>query len=303
MNENVLHKLDLNLLKALRVLAEECHVGRAAERMQVSQSAMSHTLARLRRELEDPLFVRTARGLAPTPRTEALAERLAVLLDELTELVVSPGFEPSTARGQVTIQTNDYIAAGYLPAAVGRIHHAAPNLELMIRGEVDRVFENLEGGSSELAIGAFPGAPTRLMRRRLFEDSYCCVLRQEHAVAGALTLERYLASSHGVVSLLRRREHPVDRALQELGLAPRRVGLYAEGFLSLAYLIARNDFIGTFPRRLAEQIAGAAGLVIRDLPFAMEPLSIYLVWHERYQHTPRHQWLRTMLAEGAAGGA
>lgn len=297
MNEIDFRRADLNLLKALRVLIEECHVGRAAERMGVSQSAMSHTLARLRQLFGDPLFVRSSHGLTPTSRSEALADRLVELLDELNGLIVSPSFEPSQARGQITIQTNDFVAAGYLPAVLGRINKLAPKLEVIIRGEADRVFENLESGSSDLAIGVLPNTPPRFLRRRFIEDRYCCVLRRGHPAAESLTQEKYLELTHGVVSLIRRKDHPVDRRLQELGLPQRHIGLSVESFLSLAYLIAHNDFIATFPRQLAEQICGPAGLVMTDLPFSMPPLTTYMVWHERHQHAPRHQWLRSVMKE------
>ncbi|MBN2791421.1 MAG: LysR family transcriptional regulator [Desulfuromonadales bacterium] len=298
MNETNLQNLDLNLLKALRVLVEELHVGRAAERMQVSQSAMSHTLARLRRFFDDPLFVRTARGLAPTPRTEAISERLGAILEELNELVTSPQFEPTKASGRITIQTNDFIAAAYLPTILGRINHLAPNLEMVIRGEVDQVFENLESGNSDLAIGVLPDTPPRFLRRRLIEDRYCCVLRQGHPAAQNLTLAKYLELTHGVVSLIRRKDHPVDLRLRELDLPSRRIGLHVESFFSLAYLLAHNDFIATLPHKLAEQIAGPANLVILDLPFEMQPLTIFTVWHERFQHAHRHRWLRSLIREG-----
>lgn len=295
---------DLALLPALRLLLEERNVTRAAERAGMSQPSMSRALARLRRLFGDELLVRGPTGSMPTARALALADELPTVLDEVARLIRPPRFDPATAAQRFTIMTVDYVSMVLLPAVLKLVRREAPGVELDIRnvGGLE-VGESLAAGTIDLVIGVESdmGGSRGLYRQRLFEDGYACLLPRRLArKIKRLSLESYLALPHALVTITGRGGGPVDLALERSGHS-RRIALRIQPFLAAPWMLAESDLAATLPRRLAERVAGPAGLAVFDAPIDLGTFTLSQVWHARRHRDPAHAWLREVIAAAARG--
>lgn len=297
MNITHINELDLNLLKSLYYLLQEQNVSRAAERMGVSQSAMSRTLARLREAFDDALFTRAAHGLLPTTRALHLLEPLEAILSRVDALMKPPVYQPAMESGWFRIQTPDFPAVVYLPSRLVRIQALAPGLYVELRSLDKAVFENVESGQVDLAIGLFPDAPERMLSRKLFEDRFVCLMRAGHpgTKAGGFSLAEYCQCDHILVSMRGRAKSGIDFALEKEGL-DRRIGLRVQTFFPIPRILAYSDMIATMPALMAEYMARLHGLSICELPLPYPSLKIYMLWHERVHADARHRWMREQLS-------
>jgi DNA-binding transcriptional LysR family regulator len=267
----------------------------------MSQPAMSRALARLRRLFGDELLVRGPAGTMPTARALALAEALPAVLDDVARLVRPPQFAPATARESFVIATVDYVSMVLLPGVLSRLRREAPGIALDIRSVGGAATEEaLAAGRIDLLIGAEPDiGGSGLLRQRLFDDGYACLLprgvARDHK---ALTLDAYLALPHALVTITGRGGGPVDRAL-ERSARSRRVALRVQPFLAAPWMIAESDLAITLPRRLALRIAEPAGLAVREVPLDLGRLALVQVWHARRHKDPAHAWLRETIAAAA----
>ena len=298
-----INHLDLNLLKALDALLDERNVTRAAARLGVTQPAMSGMLVRLRETFDDPLFVRAQRGIVPTDRALALAVPVKQVMGGIGTLLQPAVFEPATATVTFTIAATDYalraIAAPFLAALKPR----APQVRVaLLAVEHDQVAGQLERGQVDLALLTPDSTPEELHARRLFEESYVCVLRAGHpaAQAGALTLEQFCALDHALVSYEGGSFQGVtDAALDQLGLK-RRVSLSVQSFLILPEILRASDMIAVLPHRL---VAGLPGLALLAPPLAIPGFTKTAAWHERTHADPGQRWLRELLFASCADPA
>lgn len=307
-----LSSIDLNLTVAFDALTRELSVTRAAERTGVTQSAMSHALRRLRELLKDPLLVRGQNGMVLTPRAEALVVPLrSALLTVGRALAEKTEFLPGTARRAFAIAAPDLFEVVMVPPLLARVRSSAPAVDIAIAQPDDRRFaERLETGEVDVAIvprfdEVEPGAPPPaggLMRRTLFNDRLVCLLRADHpALRGRrrLTLGTYAALSHALVSPRGEGAGPVDRALEQHGLA-RRIALRIPHFYAALAIVAKSDLILTAPSALAR--LAPADLPVRALapPLRLPRHSVDLVWHERFTNDAGHRWLRKLMLEVAS---
>lgn len=290
--------VDLNLLVALEAMLDERNVTRAAQRVGLSQPAMSRALGRLRALFADPLFVRTSKGMAPTARAVALSGPLKRALAELEGVIRSPTFDPETARGRMRIAATDYAAVIVLPRVIGRYFAEAPHFDMEILPMDYESLAGLEAGDMDLAIGVFTEAPAGIYRQRLFTEDFACVVRAGHPVLRKkLTPEVFSALPHGLVTVLSTHKgNLMDAVVKHLG-GGRRFALRLPHFLAAALIVAESDLILTLPRRLALRFAELAGLVLIDPPVRIAKVSISQLWHERHHHDPAHIWLRALMAE------
>jgi DNA-binding transcriptional LysR family regulator len=307
-----LSAVDLNLTVAFDALARELSVTRAAQRVGVTQSAMSHSLRRLRELLGDPLLVRGRGGMVLTPRAEALVVPLRSALVMLGRaLAAGPGFEPGSARRAFSIASPDLFDVLMVPALLERVRDRAPAVDIaVVPAEERRLAERLETGEVDVAITPrldeldrelAPGSAGGLLQRTLLRDRFVCLLRADHPALRArrgLTLEGYAALSHALVSP--RGEGPgfVDRALERHGLV-RRIALRVPHFYSALAIVAHSDLVLTAPSALGR--LAPAGLPVRALapPLRLPRHSVNLVWHERFSNDPGHRWLRDLVLEVA----
>ncbi|MCP3145214.1 LysR family transcriptional regulator [Pyxidicoccus sp. QH1ED-7-1] len=286
---------------ALDALLTEANVTRAAQRLGVTQSAMSHSLRQLRELLGDALLIRGRGGMMRTPRAEQLAAPLHRGLLELQRALRSePTFEPRTATRRFTLATGDYFAAALLPELLGLLGNEAPGVDLVIRHLIpDAVTSLLESGEAELAVGAFPDSHLSLRQQKLFTEDFVCVVRKGHPAARkGLDLETYLRLPHVLISPRGEGAGAVDTALAKLGRS-RRIGLRLPYFLTAPLALTRSDYILTAPRRLVEPFAGTWPLQLLPPPIALRSFDVLQFWHERFDSDPAHRWLRGMVARAA----
>lgn len=291
---------DFNLLKTLALLLEERHISRVAVRMHVTQPAISRALARLRVEFNDPLFVRTPKGMLPTAKALALEKPLIELLERLSAFYKTPkAFNPATAEGLIRVATTDYFEQVVWVDLVGNLNRQAPGLKfvtLMTGSELP--IDAMREGNIHLAIAGFFGElPNGFMRQMLFSDHFLSVLRKNHPAAKRpLTLEDFLELSHLVVSPRGDHSGAVDTELQKSG-KQRHVAASVCSFLSSGPLVAQSDFILTAPAKLAEKFAAYLPLKVMTPPVSLPKINVVQVWHERFHNDPMLAWVRKMISD------
>ena len=292
--------IDLNLLVVLDVLLEERSVTRAAARLRLSQPAVSNALARLRTTLGDPLLVRAAGGMAPTPHALALAAPLRDALQRIGQVVAGPdAFDPATTRRAFTLAATDYVQFALLGPLAQRLATEAPGIALRVVS-VQREFPwaELESGRVHLTLGGVAEAPRGLHQRTLFQDRVVCMVRADHPAKAPWDLERYLSLGH-IEALPVESDGLADQVLADLGHS-RHLAVTVPQFLVAPFLVAQTDYCFTLAQRIAEPLAALLPLEIRPLPFDVPGITIRAFWHERVHDDQGHQWFRRLLAEIAA---
>ncbi|WP_445682806.1 LysR family transcriptional regulator [Radicibacter daui] len=294
--------IDLNLLRALDVLLDERNVTRAARRLGLTQPAVSGMLTRLRDSFADPLFVRSQRGIIPTPRALALAMPLKQILAEVEGLLQPVSFDPAVAAFTLTLAATDYAMKAAVLPLLAVLRQQAPGVIVAVRPvEDDRLPAQMEKGDVDLALLTPDTTPEGLRSRRLFDEGYVCVMRAGHpdAAATGLSLDQFCALDHAIMSHSGSVFQGVtDTALAALGRT-RRVVASLPSFLVLLDLLRSGDLIAIVPRRL---VAGVEGLVYFEPPLAIPGFTKVVAWHERTHHDPAHRWVRSLLAQLCAAG-
>lgn len=294
-----LRNFDLNLLLAFDVLMQERNVTRAAERMFVTQSAMSHTLHRLRQQLDDPLLVKTPSGMQPTDRALNLVVPVRSLLLEMDRLLEPPqAFDPATSHRRFTIAATDYMEFLLLPNLSRLIEKYAPGVDIHIK-RTESLFPvtQLENGSLDVVLGfaSVLEPPAQLNCELLFDDQMACVVREDHPkIRHAPALEDYLAASHMLISRTGSQVGVIDEKLTEMGLE-RRVNLIVPHFLSAPLIVAETDMILSLPYRLAAQFRKLVALKILPVPLELPNYDLAMIWHPLREKDPAHCWLREQI--------
>jgi DNA-binding transcriptional LysR family regulator len=285
--------IDLNLLVVFDAMMQERNVTRAGERLGLSQPAMSHALIRLRNMLKDDLFVRSPKGMLPTPRAEELALPLRQALDGLQHSLEPKAFNPSAAKRTFRIVADNYAAIVLVAPVAGRIAKGAPDvtLEFSPSGTLD-VPDLLDRGQLDLAIGSFVKQEERFSRRQLMQDKFVAVLRKNHQAAKAreMTMESFAALSHLEISSVHHATNFIDDALSRKNLT-RRITLRAP-FLSAARILAASDLVSVLPQRIAQELITYRPLVIRQLPHSSPSIETVMIWPRWLENHPAHRWLR-----------
>lgn len=289
-----IRRLEAELLVALDALLVENHVSRAAARAGITQPAMSRALARLREAIGDPLLVRTGRGMRPTPRATALAAPLHRLLVELDDAFAVREFDPSRTQRVFRVATADYGCAVLVPPLLGYLARHAPAVELVVTSVDGDYHEALEAGRIDLVVAPRRRGPAGMVWRPLFEDRFVTVARADHPELGKLTLARFCALDHVVVTTAGTSPSAIDAVLARVGRT-RRIALRVPSFLAAPIAVAGSTAITTTPARIAELFAAPFGLALHAPPIAMPGLSISLGWHERVRADPAHAWLRAAV--------
>lgn len=288
--------LDGHLLQLLLAVAEEGSVTRAAQRLGLTQSAVSHALDKLRAIVGDPLFVRSGRGIVATARAEVLAGQARLLLEQLRGFVTAGGFEPARFTGTVTVAANDLQRDLLLPAVLASLRSAAPGLALRVIPSGVPTPEMLRDGLCQLLITPRPPEAGDLLQKRLFEDRYAVFYDAAQRPAPA-DLADYLAAEHVTVVYEPRRALDLDQALAERGIA-RRFVASVPGYAGVAPFVRGTARLTTAPRLLGRGLL--QGLAMAEPPLPCPALPMYLVWHVRHQADPMHGWLRQAVEAAAS---
>ncbi|HUU65689.1 MAG TPA: LysR family transcriptional regulator [Methyloceanibacter sp.] len=289
-----LSRLDLNLLVAFDALMTERSVTRAASRVGLGQSAMSHNLARLRTLFGDELLTRGADGMRPTPRAMALADPVRMTLAQIQSAVLEREvFEPATAQRVFRIGLADSIEVAVIPTLIERLQEFAPGVSLRLRS-TNRlsILEELETGVLDLGIGVFNEGQTHHKRRQLYTDSFLCLFSAEQlGLTPPISLQDYLRWPHVLTSLADDSRGAVDEVLAKQKLS-RNIVMTTPGFLAVPFVVRRARVITTMPSRLARYFSETFGLVTSPVPVDLLSFTISLLWHASFDHDPGHQWLR-----------
>lgn len=288
---NDIRNLDLNLLKAFDALMDEGSVTRAAQRLVLTQPAVSAMLTRLRDYFDDPLFVRSQRGMVPTERALTLAGPIKQVLADINLLLQPIHFEPQTAQMTYTIAATDYALKAVIVPLMAELKKKAPGVRVaVISVNQDSLSRQMEQGEVDLALVTPETTPEELHGRALYEEQYVCMMRADHptAVSGHITLEQFCSLEHILVSSKGGFWGPTDDALATMKLN-RHVGLSVNSFLVLPEILRITDMIAVVPRRLA---CRHDNLVIIDTPLEVLGFTKSMAWHERSHRDPAHQWIR-----------
>ncbi len=289
-------QIDLNLLLIFEAVMTELNVSRAAEHLRMTQPAVSHALRRLRRVTNDELFVKVPSGVSPTPKALELWEPIQEGLTHIRQALKSEPFNPATATQTFTISMADSSAALLLPNLIPYLEQTAPHIDLRIVPNTNiNAPTLLEQAEIDIAIGRFFTPSFRLRTQNLYGDSYVCVMRRGHPLASKkLTLTRYMEAKHLLVSLTGEATGFIDQTLQEKGLK-RRIALTVNQFAIAPELIANSDLISALPRRVLHKSGLEKQLHVVALPVEIAPAIVQMMWHERKQRDPAHEWLRSLL--------
>jgi DNA-binding transcriptional LysR family regulator len=294
-----LANIDLNLLVVFDALVAEGHATRAAERIGLTQPAVSHALNRLRALFGDPLFVRSPRGMVPTSLAQDIAPSVRSILEQV-EGVLRGGraFDPAASTRQFVLGLSDYAAFVLLPRLTVRLDQEAPGVSLVVRNTSRSVgLPMLEDGTVELIAGNFPEPPTHMREELLYEEDFICAGRGDHPNLGEpLDLNRYLALRHLQVSMKGNPSGYVDAVLAEKGLK-RNVAVTVGHFLMAPMLVDASYLVATEPRRLFTPLASRLPLRLLPPPIDIPLFRVMQTWHSRHDADSGHQWLRRILRE------
>lgn len=290
--------IDLRVLAIVNELNRTRSVSQAAENLELSQSAVSMSLAKLRRHFNDPLFVRTSTGMEPTPHAIELIGLLrqaeGLLQSALGHHVV---FDPRTSERCFRIHSSDIAQVTMIPELLRALAKAAPGVSV----ELDRLNEGtsrmLESGEADLAVGFIGPMGAGFSQQRLFKDRLVCLVRAGHPrIKNGLTAEEYSQETHVAVATSGTGHAILEKTIEARRMR-RRVGLTLPSFLGVGAVVAESDFIATVPERLALHISETARIKILPLPLPIPPYLVVQQWHERYTHDPASRWLRALVAD------
>jgi DNA-binding transcriptional LysR family regulator len=298
---------DLNLLVTLDALLQEENVSRAAARVGLSTPAMSHALARLRKQLGDPLLVRAGQRMVMTPRAADMRDRVHALARDVLGMMTTPAKADLRALERTfRIKATDHALTVLAPALDELVRSSAPGVALHVLPQQREEAALLRDGAIDLAIGVYDYAPyselpNDLRIQQLFEDHFVCVVREEHpTVARSLTLQQFAELEHIQVVPRGAPGGYVDELLAVHGLK-RRIARAVPYFLSALALVAETDYVVTISQQLARRLAARLGLKVVQPPrsLGLEPYQVAQLWHPRNDKDPAHRWLREIVSEAA----
>ena len=295
-------RYDLNLLPIFVALLEERSVTRAADRLGMTQSALSNALTRLRAMLQGPLFIRERYGMRPTPKAEALAPALTSALAALDAVVLGQqAFDPACADQLITIAPNSYVEFVFVPALTARLRELAPGIRLRtLPFGADLATTGVTSGTTAMVLGRITDAPDNLVVQHIADDGLACVVRADHPKVGTkITKAQYERMKH--VNLLPaggRLRAGLFQALERGGLK-RDVAVTVTHFMSIPEIVAATDYCATLPKLICRRLASDARLKVLPAPVDLGTFPMQMAWHVRYRHDPAHVWLRNLVAEVA----
>lgn len=302
-----IQNFDLNLLKALDALLMERSVTKAAERVFLSQPAMSGALRRLRDELNDQLLVRRGRDMELTPLAEKLAVSVGEMLRSIQDMLATQiCFDPATARRSFNLAMTDYASMVLMPRILERLADEAPFISCNVQVVDETVLTGLMGGDIDLFVGVREWleenqakSPAGLHSEPLFSDDFVCIVGNDHPEIGdTLSLDQYCAIPHGLVGFPRQVESIVERQWRLAGL-DLRIGVTAPNFAALVLMLPHTRLIATVQRRLAMALAKGLSLRVIESPLPIPPLEEMLIWHPRAALDPAHDYIRSLFFAAA----
>jgi len=291
--------LDLNLLRVFDAIASAGSVTVAGANIGLSQPAMSNALARLRELFGDPLFVRTPRGMRPTPFAQQLAQPVREALRLIQgALQQHTGFDPMSSGNTFRFSMTDIGEMVFLPGLLERVKRDAPGVKIeVVRLPIKDVHAALEAGDIDLAVGFLPGLTTGVLQQPLFREHYVCMMRADHPLAGAkISAKQFREAAHVLVSYTGTGHQVIEETFVKEGLTGR-IAARVPDFLVVPMILDRTDLIVTVPSRVAAVFARLGNIKVLKLPVDMPSFEVRLHWHRRFHQDPANRWLREAMAE------
>lgn len=288
---------DLKLLQLFDILYDVRNVTRVAEQLGQSQPTVSIWLGRLREHLQDPLFVRTPGGMAPTPQADALIGSCREILESLRRFAAwEIAFDPATAKRRFRVCMTDASHITLLPRMLAHVRAQAPDIRLevaRIDGNTERA---LESGEADLAIGYVPWLGGSIYQQQLYTQDWVCLTNRHHPrLRGRLGVKQYRGEGHVAITAGTGAQLLEQALLREQ--IQRDVVLELPGFLGLGAIIQTTDLIATLPRHIGQTLAKVNDLAIHPCPIPVEGFAVRQHWHARYHHEAGNRWLREIVAQ------
>lgn len=297
--------VDLNLLRIFDALMRTKNVTLAGAEVGLSQPAVSFALNKLRSLTGDPLFVRTTRGMEPTPRASRMAEPIRHIMDVVKrDVFIKDEFDPRMSSRTFMLSLSDVGEMVFLPKLLKRLRQEAPNVTLKsVSMSPARLEEAMTAGEVDLAIGYFPDVTkANFYQQHLFTHSFTCLVRKDHPfIRGKLSMKQFLAATHVVIHAEGRSQEIMERFFDEQHIQ-RRVGLTIPHFLSIPHVLPESDMIVTVPYSCAKAFVKLGSLQMVDLPMKAPSFDLKQHWHARYHREPANQWLRGLIYECFSNG-
>ncbi|HEY4203410.1 MAG TPA: LysR family transcriptional regulator [Xanthobacteraceae bacterium] len=295
-----INSLDLNLLLAFVAIDRERNITLAAEHVGLSQPALSNALARLRKLLNDPLFVRTAKGMEPTP----YAVRLSGPIRKACELIdgalkIDASFDPTRTSRKFSVYMTDIGEAVMLPRLLRHLQTFAPRIGINIETIPKHgIQEAMTSGDVDLAVGLFEGLGGGFFEQRLYRDDFVCIVRADHPTVGnTFSQQQFIDLPHVLVSSGGTGHEAAIEKIVVKQRVKRSVALSVPHFLALPAIVAQTDATGTVPRKLALSFMNSINIKLLTSPIKFPTIEIKQHWHARYHHDPANKWLRSVFAE------
>ncbi|WP_322804838.1 LysR family transcriptional regulator [Vibrio alfacsensis] len=289
----MLNNINLNLLRSLHVLLEECHVSKTAERLHITQSAVSRQLAQLRELCGDPLLVRHGNQLIPTPRALLLKQKLDALLSEFDHLLDDKPFEPSDWQGELVFASSDYVAQYVLPDIAFHLSDLTPQLDMAYRLWQPDFLDKLHETGIHIASSMYPEKPQGVSSIHIGSDSSVCLMKATHPLAAKcmMSLEDLTAYSHIKVTGGGDKDSSTDLALKARGYA-RHITFKVPFFSAAVQRLVSSEHLMVVPEHIAVNLAKHWDLVHKALPIETPVHQYWLMWHPKYDNDPAHRWVR-----------
>lgn len=292
MNKRNLRAVDLNLLVVLDSLIQEKHITNAAKKLNITQSALSKMLSRIRDMFNDPILIRMQNGYELTDRAEKLAEPIRKILQDIDEVIAPINFDPSTTEQWFSIGTLDFgeVIAGY--EFMQQICEKAPSSKIRFIPRTMLSNSQLFDGAVDMLFRVRPNEiPHNCVAETIIKDKMVCIVDSKHPTAGTkLTLDDYLNFPHSALHV-GIDEPIIDRTLEKVG-KKRKTLKQSSNFVALAFSILNTPMILTVPNSAAQTLKQFLDVSVHDLPFETPPLDMVMIWHKRNQNRPDHKWFR-----------
>lgn len=292
-----LRQLDLNLLIALDALIAEVSVTKAAERLDMSQSAMSHALKRLRTILNDDILIRTSKEMEVTPYACEISDRIRQILTEIQlTLLEKATFNPATAQETFRIAASDYVEATIGIHLVQQLTTQAPGIRIRISNlDKETVMDALDDNRIDLVINAKLALKSWHVEHSLYREEFVCVVRSDDSLT-ELSVDDYLRRSHLLVSMRNDFQGAGDEILEQQQQS-RQVIWSTSHFMAVPFLLANSDCVALLPWRMAQQCAKVMDLKLLSPPIEIKGFTVSMIWHQRNTKRPQHQWLRERIVD------
>ncbi|HBC3477987.1 TPA: LysR family transcriptional regulator [Vibrio cholerae] len=294
----MLDNINLNLLRSLHIILEECHVSRAAERLHISQSAVSRQLAQLREIYQDPILIRDRNKLIPTSKALEIKSRLDALILELNSILEDVPFEPSEYQGEFTFSSSDYVAQYIFPDIAKHLMSQAPRLDISFQLWEPSLINEISKFNNYLASSMFPYKPIGVSSTHLGTDKPVILMAIDHPLAQkpSLKIDDIIHYSHIKVTGGADKDSILDNVLAQMG-QERRIAFKVPFFSAAIERLITSDFLMVLQEHIAINLKKHWNVHFIQLPFEVPDQHYWLIWHAKFDKDPVHKWLRAEVAK------